>query len=154
MRKIKIRRLSNLPNKFNSFAYAVESGFPEGVSGLYETTNGNVIYSPVRVGEHNRSFNCEYTVRERDGVKYLSLVNPMAELAGNFGAVANLATKGGFAENAVLMKMFAEMSLQNQAIQTKAVPAEETETEETEAEESAPVVEEAAPAAAPAKKKK
>ena len=122
MSKIKIRRLSQMPNKFNSYAYAIEdeTQIPSDIQGIYETSNGKIIYSPVRLGDLNEAVNADFTVREKDSAKYINLVNPMADIAGQFGDIANLASKAGFANNAVLMQMFA-----NQAIQAKSPAIQE-----------------------------
>lgn len=111
---LKLKRLSAMANKFNSFAYAIEDEkqIPEGTQGIYETENGKIIYSPVRLGELGKTFNADFNIRTKDGVKYINLINPMADIAGKFGDIANLATKAGFANNAVLMQMFANQTIQ------------------------------------------
>lgn len=122
MSKVKITRVSTMPNQYGSFCYTVGSDkkdLPKEIEPLKTNPSGNMlIFSPVRIGDLNKEFVAETVVREKDGKKYLNLVDPKADLASEFGAIANNATKAGFANNTVLMKMFAEAMLAKPVLET------------------------------------
>lgn len=77
-----LRRLSSLANNRNSFCYAIVSGFPAGASGSYATPNGLLMYSPARLGDHDKPFTAKFRVANVHGKQFINLVDPNVEQYG------------------------------------------------------------------------
>ncbi len=93
-----LRRLSSMPNKNNSYAYAVVSGFPEGCAGSYATANGLVMYSPARLGDLGKDVTVNKRLATANGKTYCNLVDPAAEQYGALFSAFNIGKRMGINE--------------------------------------------------------
>jgi hypothetical protein len=100
MKKILLSRSSSLPNKTGAYVYVVTE--PEanlaGIDGIYTSDSGaKLLYSSLRLGTKDVPFraDCRVTVSKKNGLHYISLIDPAAEQIGALGATAKMFAQAG-----------------------------------------------------------
>lgn len=100
--RIKLRRLSSMPNKFGQIMYAVEEPAENltGIDGILEGKNGRMLFSPVRVGKHDTVFlaDCRLTTATT-GKVYVNLIDKSSDEIGNLGYASKQFERAGLGGN-------------------------------------------------------
>jgi hypothetical protein len=100
MQKIKVRRVSQMKNKFGSFAYAIVDAMGldiSGLSGIYANESGEpFVYSQNLIGSFQKDTIITAVVRVKNGRSFLNLTNDIPQWVDQVQTNMDFATRLGF----------------------------------------------------------
>lgn len=129
MKKLRLKRISMLANKFGNYCYVVLSGNTEGISGITIKDGVKMLWSFARLGAIHTPFNAQLTERKVGDKTFLNLVDDTADAVGSVAYMAQLAKRAGIGEGAVDMEaaklLFAGLNTKQPNTQSQAVAVEQ-----------------------------